>query len=74
MAHGFRCTECDCQEAEHLYNDGGHACGSYKSPDPKAEVRLWKAESVYDRKGDAALTDEELQSKYRIPGAMIWRT
>lgn len=72
MAHGFRCTECGCQQATHEYNDQGHACGSYKSPDPEAEARLWKAEkNVYS---DDGLTDEELQSKYRIPGVMHWRT
>lgn len=68
MAHGFRCAECDCQEAEHQYNDQGRACGAYQSPDPKAEALLWKRDS------DDHLTDAELQSKYRIPGVYLWRT
>lgn len=71
MAHGFECARCGYQETTHLYYRHEHpaCCAEYKSPSRKIEKQLWAAE-----KPPKGLTDEEAQSRYRIPGVMHWRS
>lgn len=69
MAHEFECKRCGYQEAAHEFpQDYPGVCRSYLSPDKRAEKRLW------NREKPPKMTDEESQSRYRIPGVMYWRT